>query len=390
MLSAGSREIGICKRQRYVPPSLLLQWHVTERCNLRCAHCYQEAYQGEELGFSDLLHILDQFEDLLERWQGETGRPVQGHVTVTGGEPFIRPDFMDLLEVLAGRGDRFGFAILTNGSFIDASIARRLKKLGPDFVQISIEGLRQSHDRIRGEGQFDRAVKGIESLVRERIRTLISFTARRENFREFLDVARLGRRLRVARVWADRMIPWGSGASLSDQILTPEETREFFEIMRRAREESVHRWFDRTEIAMHRALEFLLSGGTPYHCTAGDTLITVMPNGDVFPCRRMPVRVGNLLETSLESVYYENGFLHGLRDRRRCSEGCEECCYSALCRGGLKCLSYAVTNDPFKADPGCWLARRREPGTCRGRTLLYNEGPTSKATPTTGGNASAT
>lgn len=358
LFTAGRRNIAACRQQRYVPPSLLLQLHVTDRCNLRCAHCYQETYQGEELGFRDLIRILDQFKDLLEIWQRETGRSVRGHVTVTGGEPFVRPDFMDLLDVIAGRVDRFAFAILTNGSLIDATVARHMKRLGPAFVQVSIEGLRQSHDRIRGEGQFDRAVMGIEALVQERIRTLISFTARRDNFREFLDVARLGRQLKVARIWADRMIPWGSGASLSDQILSPEETREFFETMHRAREECVHRWFGRTEIAMHRALEFLVSGDTPYRCAAGDTLITVMPNGDVFPCRRMPVRVGNLLEEPLEGLYYQSDFLRALRDRRRCSEGCEDCCYSALCRGGLKCLSYAVTDDPFKADPGCWLAKR--------------------------------
>jgi radical SAM protein with 4Fe4S-binding SPASM domain len=152
------------------------------------------------------------------------------------------------------------------------------------------------------------------------------------------------------------MIPRGVGSGFVEQALTKEETREFFEIMHTARRESGRQWFGRTEIAMHRALAFLFSGGTPYHCTAGDRLITVMPNGDVFPCRRMPVRVGNLLETSLEQLYYESDFLRGLRDRLKCVEGCEECCYFTLCRGGLKCLSYAVGDNPFKADPGCWLA----------------------------------
>jgi radical SAM protein with 4Fe4S-binding SPASM domain len=335
----------------------LFQWHVTERCNLRCAHCYQESYAGEELGFPDLLRILDRFKDLLDRWQRDAGRRVRGHVTVTGGEPFVRSDFLDLLEILAAHRDRFGFAILTNGSLVDASLARRLKRLSPAFVQVSIEGAHASHDRLRGPGNFERTVAAIETLVRHAIRTFISFTAHRGNFREFGDVARLGRDLRVARVWADRLIPHGSGSNLMDHTLTPEETREFFEIMFKARTEAARRWLGRTEIAMHRALEFLLGGGAPYHCTAGDTLITVMPNGDVYPCRRMPIRVGNLLETSLVDLYYKNELLRALRDRNRISEGCEGCCYAGLCRGGLKCLSYARTDDPFKADPGCWLAK---------------------------------
>ncbi|MHC4628472.1 MAG: SPASM domain-containing protein, partial [Planctomycetota bacterium] len=194
----------------------------------------------------------------------------------------------------------------------------------------------------------------VRSLTAERIRTFISFTAHRDNFREFAAVARLARKLRVSRVWADRLIPSGSGSSLHEQMLTPDETREFFEIMRKARNQARRRWFGRTEIAMHRALQFLMAGGRPYHCTAGDSLLTVQPDGDLYPCRRMPVRVGNLIETPLADLYYQSDLLRALRDRSRVSDGCQGCFYSKLCRGGLKCLSYATTGDPFKADPGCW------------------------------------
>ena len=102
------------------PRGLLLQWHVTQRCNLRCAHCYQETYAGEELCLDDLLRVLEQFKDLLERKRREAnGRTVRGHITVTGGEPFVRQDFLDLLDVFSANRALFSFAILTNGTFID-------------------------------------------------------------------------------------------------------------------------------------------------------------------------------------------------------------------------------------------------------------------------------
>lgn len=345
----------LCQEGIYIPRGLLLQWHITERCNLRCAHCYQSTYSGRELQFSDLLKVLHQFKDLLNLWRRQAGRlPVRGHITVTGGEPFIRRDFLDLLEVFAANRRHFSFAILTNGSFIDAAMARRLRKLGPVFVQVSIEGTQTTHDRIRGPGNFDRTVSALKHLVRERIRTFISFTAHRANFREFTEVARLGRKLRVSRVWADRLIPSGTGLGLQEQMFTPDETREFFEIMLKARNEARRHWFRRTEIAMHRALQFLVVGGKPYHCTAGDTLVTVQPNGDLYPCRRMPIRVGNLMETPLAELYYESSLFRALRNRNCISDGCQGCSYSKLCRGGLKCLSYVMTGDPFKADPGCW------------------------------------
>ncbi len=340
------------------PPGLLLQWHVTERCNLRCLHCYQDADSGNELPFDSLLDVLGQFEALLDRRSRDAGgRPVRGHITLTGGEPFIRSDFIDLLEVIAARRARFSFAVLTNGSFIDAATARRLRALGAAFVQVSIEGTPTTHDAIRGPGDFERTVSAVKHLVRAHVRTLIACTVGRHNFREFPAVARLGRRLGVSRVWADRLIPQGRGADLREQMLTPDETRTFLELMEQARAEAARRWFGRTEIAMHRALQFQVAGGRPYRCTAGDTLITVLPNGDLYPCRRMPIRVGNLMQTPLVELYETSDVFRALRDRHRISDGCEACSYAALCRGGSRRLSYAVHGDPFRADPGCLWAR---------------------------------
>ncbi|MEE8105720.1 MAG: radical SAM protein [Planctomycetota bacterium] len=331
---------------------LLLQWHITNRCNLRCAHCYQESYAGQELPYEELVDVIEQFKTLLDV------RGDRGHITVTGGEPFVRRDFLDLLERFHENRSRFSFAILTNGSFIDRAMASRLKRLGPSFVQVSVEGAQKTHDRIRGAGDFERTVAALRHLVRARIRSLISFTAHRTNYREFPAVARLGRSLHVRRVWADRLIPSGSGKAMQEQMLTRAETREFFSIMHQERVRAKRAWFGRTEIAMHRALQFLEGGGVPYHCTAGDTLITVMPNGDLYPCRRMPIRVGNVKETPLADLYFGSDLMRALRDPNRISEGCSKCAWSPLCRGGLKCLSYAVTGDPFQADPGCSEATR--------------------------------
>ena len=298
---------------------------------------------------------------------------MRGHITVTGGEPFVRTDFLDLLEVFAANRRRFSFAVLTNGSFIDAALAYRLRKLRPAYVQVSIEGTRATHDNIRGAGNYDRTLAAVRHLVRSGIRTIISFSAHRANFREFSEVCRLGRKLRVSRVWADRVIPWGSGKEICQQLLTPDETRQFFSIMQEARQEGARQWRNRTEVTMHRALQFLVGGGQPYHCTAGDSLITVQPNGDVYPCRRLPIRVGNLMETPMAELYYSSDLLCALRDRNCVSHGCEACYFARLCRGGLKCLSYATTNDAFVADPGCWWAPRATASSSAETSMAVDE-----------------
>lgn len=337
----------------YYTGLMKLQWHITERCNLQCGHCYQGPRSCEELPFDDLLSVLEQFKDLLDLLSYDRPFPVRGLITVSGGEPFVRKDFLSLLEIFNANKDRFSFAILTNGSFIDEAMAHQLRELGPDYVQVSIEGTQATNDGIRGQGSFEKTISALKHLVKERIRSVISFTAHRGNYREFTEVARLGRELGVSRVWADRLIPQGTGSGLREQMLSPDETREFIEIMYEAHGEAA-RSFSRTEIAMHRALQFLTGGGSPYYCRAGDTLITVQPNGDLYPCRRMPIRVGNLMETSLIKLYYKSDLFQALRDRDRIIKNCEGCSFSHACRGGLKCLSYALTGDPFEADPGCW------------------------------------
>ena len=105
-----------------------------------------------------------------------------------------------------------------------------------------------------------------------------------------------------------------------------------------------------------RALQFLADGEAGYRCEAGSRLITIMPNGDVYPCRRLPIGVGNVRETDLTTIYFESPLFLSLREDGRVSQGREACKFDRRGHGGLRCLAYAVTGDPFRADPGCWLS----------------------------------
>jgi radical SAM protein with 4Fe4S-binding SPASM domain len=336
------------------PERMLLQWHVTDRCNLLCSHCYQEASPSAEPSFDELLLILEQFNAFIHSCRERSGnRRFKAHITVTGGEPFVRGDFIDLLERLAADSHLFSFAILTNGTLLTPAIVQTLKRLNPGFVQVSIDGARETHDRIRGAGSYEQAVEGLKLLVRERIPTHISFTAHRDNFQDFPHVARLGTQLGVTRVWSDRMVPCGRGGVNEDMFLNSDETREYLKLMQKEQQRG---WLRKSRVTLYRSLQFIVSGEQPYRCAAGDTLVTVLPNGDVCPCRRMPLVVGNLFNENVEKIYAESELFQKLRDRTRVADGCEGCFYSRTCNGGSRCLASAVHGDPFRADPGCWLA----------------------------------
>jgi radical SAM protein with 4Fe4S-binding SPASM domain len=353
-----ARDTVLARLRRFI-----VQWHLTERCNLRCAHCYQESYNSPELGYAAWIEVLDQLEQFLAEWRGASGSARRVHTTLTGGEPLVHPDLMRLLEVLAGRRDRFSFAILTNGHLIDQARARHLARLGPRYVQVSLEGTAATHDRIRGPGSFDRVSNAIRQLIRVRVPVMLSVTAHRGNFREFPAVALLAQAWGVTRVWTDRLIPLGAGAQGATGSLTPAETREYIELLKSARQGARRRWSwwprRRTEVAQHRALQFLGGEGVPYRCVAGESLLALLPNGDLLPCRRMPIRVGNVLQTPLLDLYFKHPVLRTLRNPRHLAPGCEGCSLERLCRGGLRCLSFALHGNPLHSDPGCWLAAGR-------------------------------
>lgn len=343
----------------YAPHHFQMQWHITQRCNLRCGHCYQNGFDEPDVTFVDLLRIFEQFLDTVRVFSEKRNRPIPARITLTGGEPFLRPDFFELLQRIASQGiasqrNRVSFAILTNGTLIDDEKAKRLASLKPDYVQISIDGMRETHDALRAPGSWDQAVRGVKILRRYNIRTILSFTASRANVGEFENVALLGKELGVQRIWADRLIP--TSPRMREQVLSPSETKAFFEAMGRAREKLRPKiWYQKmrqrlfvrnsTEVSMHRALQFLVGGGPIYRCTAGRSLVAVLPDGTLLPCRRLPIPAGNLFHTPLLELYENDDIMRKLREPFS----------RPFCGGGLRCLSYALTGDPLVCDPGCWI-----------------------------------
>lgn len=203
---------------------------------------------------------------------------------------------------------------------------------------------------------------GATLLVRHGVHTVISFTAHGGIYRAFPHVARIAQRLGVDAVGADRLTPIGQGGIMHDLVLSPPETREFVEIVAGAARRRFWQRGKRTQVRVQRALQFLAGSSHAYHCTAGASLLTLLSNGALVPCRRMPIRVGNVLRTSLVDLYRNSEVLRALRMRHRLIAGCEQCTHRRHCRGGLRCLSYAIHGDSFHADPGCWLAATRQSG----------------------------
>jgi MoaA/NifB/PqqE/SkfB family radical SAM enzyme len=130
------------------------QWHITDRCNLRCTHCYQEDYSGsDELSLDGLKQIADEIIGTLSKWDK------RGDIAITGGEPLLKEEMFPLIHYLESADEISSLDILTNGTLINDKILTQIQHLTKlRCVQLSLEGASpESNDAIRLE---DKNLKG--------------------------------------------------------------------------------------------------------------------------------------------------------------------------------------------------------------------------------------
>ena len=322
----------------------VMQWHISEACNLKCLHCYQENHTPVQLEYDSLIKILEQYKELLSKLN------VKGHINLRGGEPLCSKYFWNLIEEFHKDKDLYSFSILTNGTLLNEENVKRIAKCEPEYVQVSLEGGKKTNDYVRGDGVYKKVAKATRLLHKNGIYNSISFTATSINYKEFPNVVRFAEKNKVDNVWSDRFIPLGTEYD-EEFRMSKEQTQEYLEIMEKERARLRNKK-SKTRVAMYRALQFQKTFDIPYHCSAGDTLLTVIENGDLVPCRRMPIVVGNLLKDNMYDLYKNNPVLLDLQ-KKEIPKECKKCANSEACRGGLKCLTYATTGSYKNKDIGC-------------------------------------
>lgn len=332
---------------------LLLQFHITGRCNLRCKHCYRTEGDVETLTYEDIINVIDQFVTLRKKYNALHGIKKRGHINLTGGEPFFRKDIKDIIKYLGEHRAQITYSFLSNGSFINEEIIELLKETEVSFVQLSIDGDKNTHDNLRAPGDYVRVFKKAEMLEKAGIRTYISFTANKSNYKHLIKVANECRKRHITKLWSDRLVPIGNGENLEQLKITDIDMPNYIRTLKKAQGSFVTRLlYPKTQVTMDRALQFIDSNGRIYSCSAGDSLITVDEFGRIMPCRRMPIICGDIFNSTLEDVYYNNPTFVDLRRGYTLKE-CASCEYSYLCNGGAKCQSYALYGTYKKADPAC-------------------------------------
>lgn len=334
-----------------VSPAFTLQWHITQACDLNCRHCYDRS-QRRSMPLDQAIGTLDDLYDFCRR------QHVYGQVSFTGGNPLLYPHFDTVYREAAERG--LLTAILGN-----PAPRRRIETLcairRPEFYQVSLEGLADHNDDIRGSGHFDRVMEFLETLGNLGIYRVVMLTLTAANVDQVLPLAQ---RLegRVELFTFNRLSPVGQGASLAP--VAPARFRTFLsDYLETARNRSLMALKDNLfNILLSDQQQPFFGGCTGFGCGAAFNFVSLLPDGEVHACRKFPSPIGHLKGQSLTEIYESDAAAR----YRRGSSACGDCRLRPVCRGCMAVV-HGFGQDPFRAlDPYCFGPSKRprisEPG----------------------------
>ena len=324
------------------------QWHITERCNKHCRHCYQNGHPMSDLPLADLQLVLSRMEEALIKWDRK------GSLSFTGGEPLVRRKELFFLMRQVDQMPSFEFYdLLTNGSLISDDVAIALKKrIKLRRVQVSLEGATpETNDTIRGDGSYVETLTSIRTIKKHGLTVSVMCTVSKINYEEIPQLIELLSSEGVDTFAMERLIPEGRGEQFSDKLLSPRELGELYKRVYDMR--SKH---NGTRLLMYRPLFALVAPEDPdvgALCSVGNNALTIMPDGTVYPCRRLPIPIGNILTDGLFSIWYDSELLWKIRDPKNIQGKCNDCDLLANCRG-CRAMAYFCSGDYLAEDPQCW------------------------------------
>lgn len=321
------------------PDSFTLQWHLTNACEGNCRHCYDRS-DRETLSLDAALRVLEMFQRFCKR------RKLKGHISLSGGNPFLYPGFFDLYRAIAA--EKITISILGNpvtmGQIEEMVLIRK-----PVYYQVSLEGLREHNDMMRGKGHYDRTLSFLDDLRSTGIRSHVMLTLTKGNLEQVIPLAgELSDK--ATRFTFNRLARSGEGSSLD--IPAKEDFIRFMgEYIAAGRENPVIGYKDNLfNIFRHKEKRPYFRGCTGMGCGAALTFVALLPDGEVHACRKFPSPIGHILQSDLNDIYDS----YMARRYRRPPLKCLFCPVRRIC-GGCYATVYEEGKDFFnKRDPFCF------------------------------------
>ncbi len=369
------------------PPAPVVIWNLVRRCNLACKHCYTTSADRNFPGELDTADILDVMDDLKA-----FGVPA---LILSGGEPLLRPGIFEITAHAKELG--FYVALSSNGTLIDQTNIDRIAAANYDYVGISIDGIKDTHDTFRRKaGAFDRALNGVRLCKSNGIKVGLRFTVTQDNAHELERMMQLLDDEEIDKFYLSHLNYGGRGnrnrktdaalqttREVMDHLFevcwtdtTNGHKREFVTGNNDADGVYLLHWIARRfpERLGHMRAKLAQWGGN----ASGIDIANIDNLGNVHPDTFWwHYTLGNVRERPFSAIWSDHGdpLMAGLNSRPRPLKGrCAECAYLDICGGNTRVRAHQMTGDAWAEDPGCYLydeeiaigADERAPATVTG------------------------
>lgn len=366
----------------YSPPRLVF-WESTAGCNLACIHCRRitvaDQLLPQDLSTGEAFNLIDQI--------AAFARPI---FVLSGGEPLFRPDIFDIARHASDAG--LIVALATNGTLIDAGVARQIKASGVQRVSISFDGAdAPTHNIFRGPGAFEKALAGMEHLRTVGVPFQINTTVARHNVDQMPETLALAKQIGAQALHLFLLVPVGCGVEIADdQQISPTEYEDvlnwmydaemvggielkatcaphYFRIVRQRQAEERRQGIFRERPASHHRQQ--QAGGNGHGasghpggqsamnamtkgCLAGTGVCFVSHRGEVFPCGYLPVEAGNIRQQPFRDIWEDSTLFAELRDPDLLGGKCGLCEFKRVC-SGCRARAFGMTGEYLAEEPFC-------------------------------------
>lgn len=327
---------------------------VTNGCNIRCKYCYADAgCSTEDLTLEEIETILLEVKDLS-----------YNKIVITGGEPLIRKDILDIVKICKKYG---AVQLLSNGISQDKELYKSIIEL-VDMLQISIDSpTKEIHDANRGKGSFDKAMETLKFLATIAPQKLtVAMTPTPEYMADLVEMIKLCLSLHVSILHVNRFVPYGRASEYSSEM----NLNDFFAWADKGYEyllslyEAAYREKKNFQFNLDIASDLrvnVMSLGRKCSCGLNENLVSVGYNGDVYLCPSLHVeeyKLGSVRENSIKEIIEAGAKKYGsfCVEELSC---CKNCDIKYYCGGGCRALALRKNNNIYGKDGNCASYEKR-------------------------------
>ena len=346
----------------HAQPPFMVSYSITKKCNLKCKHCYSDSVDQaapDELSTEEAFRLMDD----LSEWG-------IGLLVIDGGEPLCRDDLLEVVKYASSKGLRTTLG--SNGTLITEAIAKKMLDAGLKSVAISVDGAdAQTHDSFRGlSGAFQQALDGAEACKNAGLPFQFNMVIRKDTLSQLDDMLRIAlERGANAAEFFDLVATRRGKQECKEQVLSPVERKQAMEQLAQSQEDCpilirvpacpMYPLLLQEKQIQPKHFPAEMLQRIPYYrrgCAAAMPMgyVMIQANGEVNPCMLLQVKMGNIREQSIASIWEHSPAVAELRNRELLKGECGKCSHKLTC-SGCRGRAYEETGDMLAADPGCWL-----------------------------------